>query len=402
MSTTTTSPARSGWRFDATPHDYVISDVHVVLPGRVTDRAAVAVENGLITDVLETSTIRGDIDGNGMLLAPGLIDVHSDALEKERTPRPSAELPWDYAMASFEGKVVAAGITTVFHGAGFHNKISDGVARRPSLALELCDVVDAFTSTRVDHQVLHRFNVRSDQGAELISTRIADLPPGAGPILLSHEDHTPGQGQYADVGHFVDTLVESGEDRAEVERRVQERMAQAARTEHVREANLAWAGELASSGGARLLGHDPDTVEAIDQLLARGGAVAEFPTTMAAARHARECGLLTVAGAPNVLRGSSHSGNVSAAELVTAGLVDALASDYLPSGLLGSLAVLHRDLGLDLPDAFHLITAGPAAVAGLTDRGRIEPGMRGDLALVDLGSRWPTAVATFSAASMRS
>ncbi|SEE82359.1 alpha-D-ribose 1-methylphosphonate 5-triphosphate diphosphatase [Ruania alba] len=398
---TTISAVRQGWRFGTTPADYVISDVHVVLPGRVTDRAAVAVENGLIAEVVESAKIRGDVDGGGLLLAPGLIDVHSDALEKERTPRPSAELPWDYAMASFEGKVVAAGITTVFHGAGFHNKVSDGVARRPSLALELCDVVDAFTSTRVDHRVLHRFNVRSDQGAELIGTRIADLSPGTGPILLSHEDHTPGQGQYADVGHFIDTLVESGEDRAEVERRVQERMEQAARTEHVREANLTWAGELASSGRARLLGHDPDTAEAIDQLLARGGAVAEFPTTLAAARRARECGLLTVAGAPNVLRGSSHSGNVSAAELITAGLVDALASDYLPSGLLGSLAVLRRDLGVEPPEAFRLLTAGPAAVAGLSDRGRIEPGLRADLVLVDLDRQWPTAVSTFSATGVR-
>ncbi|MCW0215528.1 MAG: amidohydrolase family protein, partial [Pseudonocardia sp.] len=189
-----------------------------------------------------------------------------------------------------------------------------------------------------------------------------------------------------------------GEDRETATRRVRERMAEARRTEPVRDANLAWAGELARSGRARLLGHDPDSAEAIDRLVERGGAVAEFPTTLAAARRARRCGLVTVAGAPNVLRGGSHSGNVSAAELVGEGLVDALASDYLPSGLLGAVATLVRARVSTLPEAVGLVTSGPALVAGLEDRGRIAPGLLADLALVDDAGRWPYVVATFKSA----
>lgn len=385
------------WSLGRTPASYAIANVRAVLPDRVTEPATVVVVDGRIADVVEGGAApRGDVDGAGLLLTPGFIDVHSDALEKERAPRPSARLPWDFALASFEAKLVATGITTIFHGAGFHNKVSDGVRRRPSSALELCEAVDGFASTRVDHRVLHRFNVRSTDGVELVQQRLDGLGEGA-PVLLSHEDHTPGQGQYLDIEHFIGALVAGGEDREEATQRVHERIAEAARTEHVRDANLAWTGDLARSGRVRLLGHDPDSPEAIDALVERGGAVAEFPTTLPAARRARERGLVVVAGAPNVLRGGSHSGNVSAVELVSAGLVDALASDYLPSGLLGGVATLVRDGLADLPTAIGLVTSGPAKVAGLTDRGRIEPGALADLALIDDSGRWPQVVTTFKA-----
>lgn len=399
MPALSTAPAPDDtWPLDRPPSSYVLGNVRAVLADRVTGPASVVVEDGLVADVAEgPRRPRQDVDGRGLLLTPGLIDVHSDALEKERVPRPTAQLPWGFALASLESKLVAAGVTTIFHGAGFHNRVSDNVRRTPRTALELCHVVDEYTSTRVDHRVLHRFNVRAD-GAELIRERLAGLPPGAGPILLSHEDHTPGQGQYADIGHFIDSLVAGGQDRQEATARTMERIAEAERTGHIRDANLAWAGDLARNGQARLLGHDPDCAEAIDALVARGGRIAEFPTTMQAACRAREHGLLIVAGAPNVLRGGSHSGNVSAAELVKEGLVDALASDYLPAGLLGAVATLVRSGLATMPQAVRLVTAGPAAVANLPDRGRIATGFRADFALIDDRDTWPKVITTFTAA----
>jgi alpha-D-ribose 1-methylphosphonate 5-triphosphate diphosphatase len=385
-----------GWRLGDAPASYVVSNVRVALADRITEPAAIVVEDGRIVEVVERGSLRGDVDGASMLLAPGLIDVHSDALEKERAPRPSAQLPWDFALASYESKLVAAGITTMFHGAGFHNKVTNGVTRDPETTLTMCGVVDEAPRTRVDHRVLHRFNVRADEGARVLRSRIEALPEGE-LILLSHEDHTPGQGQYADVEHFIESLVAGGEDRAEARTRVRERMAEAEQTLHIRDANLAWAGELARSGRVRLFGHDADSPEAIDELVQRGGAVAEFPTTIEAARRAREHGLLIVAGGPNVLRGGSHSGNVSASELVAEGLVDAIASDYLPTSLLGGVATLVRDAHVGLARALRLVTAGAAAAAGLSDRGSIEPGLRADLVLIDDRGRWPRAVTTFSA-----
>ncbi|MEV0621386.1 alpha-D-ribose 1-methylphosphonate 5-triphosphate diphosphatase [Nonomuraea sp. NPDC050404] len=387
------------WTLGPAPESYVLSNVRVVLGDRVSDPASVAVERGVIAEVVERPHPPvGDADGGGLLLMPGLIDVHSDALEKERAPRPSAVLPWDFALASLEGKLVGAGVTTVFHGAAFQTKSGHGVTRTPATALDVCETIDRHQSVQVDHRVLHRFTIRSADGANLLRERLRARAQDAGPLLLSHEDHTPGQGQYADVGHFIDTLVAGGQDRAEATAHVERRMAEAHLTDEVRAANLAWVEELAREGRVRLLGHDPDSAEAIDALAGRGGSVAEFPTTVEAARRAREAGLLIVAGAPNVLRGESHSGNVAATELISHGLVDALASDYLPAGLLGSVAVLVRRGLASLPEAVGLVTAGPAAVAGLGDRGRIAPGLAADFALVDDRTRWPRVVATMKSA----
>lgn len=392
----TLAPTRPSWSLGIRPREYVITNVRAVLPDRITDSSAVAVRDGIITDVVpEAHGMQGDVDGSGMLLSPGFIDVHSDALEKEHEPRPSATLPWAFAVGSFESKLVGAGTTTIFHGAGFHRKASDGVARTPEKAMDMCRALDAHTRRRVDHRVLHRFDVMG-AGAELIEQRMEENPASC-PILLSHEDHTPGQGQYADVEKFVDTLVAGGEDRDAARARVQERMERAERNRATREANLAWAGEVAAAGRARLMGHDPDSAEAIDALVARGGTVAEFPTTLEAARRAKELGLLTVAGAPNVLRGGSHSGNVSALELIREGLVDALASDYLINGLLGAVTALVRAGEVAQHEAYRLITAGPAAVAGLADRGSIAPGLRADMVLIDDRGTWPHVVQTFSA-----
>lgn len=385
----------SGWPVGEPPASYRIGNARVVLSDRVTEPATVIVTDGLIEEVTE-QVLPADVDARGRLLLPGLIDVHSDALEKERAPRANAVLPWDFALSSYEAKLVAAGVTTIFHGAGFQHKAAGGTERSPERALELCGAVDAHASSRVDHRVLHRFAVRSEGGADLLRRRLDSLPEGAQP-LVSHEDHTPGQGQYADQQVLIKAIMgDGGLDREAAEQRVADILTDAERTEPLRRDNLAWLGDLARAGRIRLLGHDPDTAAAIDELHERGATTAEFPTTVEAARRARDLGLTSVAGAPNVLRGRSHSGNVGAAELIGFGLVDALASDYLPSALLGAVFTLVRSGVAELPAAAHLVTAGPAAVAGLEDRGRIAPGLLADFALVDdQGAGWPTVLATF-------
>jgi alpha-D-ribose 1-methylphosphonate 5-triphosphate diphosphatase len=139
----------------------------------------------------------------------------------------------------------------------------------------------------------------------------------------------------------------------------------------------------------RLVGHDPASAAEIAALAGRGGAVAEFPTTVEAAAAARERGMPVVMGAPNALRGGSHSGNASARELVARGLVTALASDYLPSGLLAAAFLLAADGVTTLPAAVGLVTAGAADAVGLPDRGALSPGSRADLVLAEAGQPWP-------------
>ncbi|MGJ3507442.1 alpha-D-ribose 1-methylphosphonate 5-triphosphate diphosphatase [Enemella sp. A6] len=385
------------WRAGLAPDDYVLGNVRAVLTDRIVDRARVVVRQGRIAEITDRPGAH-DLDGAGLLVTPGFIDVHSDALEKEHAPRPSAELPWDFALTAFEGRCAASGVTTVFHGAAFRPINLDGAQRSVQKAGELCEVVDdaAGRRTRVDHRVLYRVDIISAESVAAFAERLAALPDNVVP-LVSHEDHTPGQGQYADPTKLEDWLMQSrGLTRAEAVTEVADRRAEASELAGLRREHLDWFGVLAHSGRIRLLGHDPDTAKSVDELLGRGGAVAEFPTTVEAARRARELGLLIVAGAPNLLRGGSHTGNVSALALARGGLVDAIASDYLPPALLGSVARLARE-SRDLPSAVSLVTSGAARVAGLDDRGELAEGKRADLALIDDRAEWPHVVQTLTA-----
>lgn len=383
------------WALGAPRGDYTLRHVRAVLPDRIVEDATVVVRGGRIIDVTkQVGDGVSDVDGANLLLMPGFVDVHSDALEQERVPRPHAEVPIEFALASFEGRVAGAGTTTMFHGAAFQHKNTRGIERAPERALDVCTIADESTSYRVDHQVLHRLDVLSREGAEVLRRRVEALPRNAPPPLVSHEDHTPGQGQYADPENLRRYMRGEGRSEQEIEEHIAQRIRERDDNLHVREANLAWLSSLAKAGRVRLMGHDPDTRQEIAALMARGGAVAEFPTTVEAAETAREAGLLIVAGAPNVLRGASHSGNVAAADLAERGLVDALASDYLPTSLLAA-ATLLAGTGMGLPRAVSLISRGPALVADLPDRGAIVPGMRADFALVDDGlGAWPRVVGT--------
>lgn len=388
----------NAWPLAQQATDYTIRHVRAVLPDQVLPDAAIVVREGRIAAI--EPSYRGttaDLDGSGALLLPGLVDVHTDALEKERMPRPGTALPWDFSLASFESKLVAAGITTVFHGAGFQHHTATGNDRSVELALQMCELIDAAPRHRVDHRILHRVDIRSAEGVDALARRLAQISEYGEPVLVSHEDHTPGQGQYADRTHMERYIVHAdGKSADEARARVDQLVEEAQRTVGVRDEALRFLGDLARAGRIRLMGHDPDTVEVVDAMLHRGALASEFPTTMAAARRSRELGLQIVAGAPNVLRGGSHAGNVSAAELVSEGLVDALASDYLPTGLLAAVWVLVRQGACDLPAAVRLVTSGPAQVAGLTDRGALQVGMRADLVLVDDRFEWPRALTTLT------
>ena len=384
------------WPLRTPPADYVIGNVSAVLPDRIADDVRIVVRDGRIATVERHDGRHADVDGSGLLCLPGLIDVHSDGLERERLPRPGAEVPWEFALVSFEGKLRAAGITTVYHGASFQQPRATEPARSVEGALQMCALVgDRRSGGPVDHRVLHRLDLRSDAGFEALRRHLSTV---AETVLVSHEDHTPGQGQYADRRFLERYLagtqgISDDEARRQVDDKIAERDADA----HLRERALQWLGEQARPGRVRLVGHDPASAAEIEQLHDRGGSVAEFPTTLGAALAARSLGMPVVMGAPNVLRGSSHSGNVAAHDLAQRGLVTALASDYLPYGLLAAVFLLVQQGIATLPDAVGLVTSGPAQVAGLTDRGALVEGLRADLVLVQHGGAWPVVRAVLRA-----
>lgn len=369
----------------------LLTNVRAVLPDRIADRASIAVEDGRIVGVEAGRCYAAGVDGGGALCLPGLIDTHSDAIEKEIMPRPAVELDESFALRSLEGRVLAAGITTVCHGIGFEDSPHHG--RSVDLATRLVDAIEQRRQSDgapVDHRILYRVPARSVSGVDAALARLgAGQGPGE-PPLLSFEDHTPGQGQFRDLNRFKQylsrTRMETGED---VDRYIARRIAEGQALLGKRDENLARVSELAITGAARVLVHDCEEAPDMDDARAWGAEVAEFPLSVGAARVARDHGMPVVMGAPNVLRGGSHSGNVDAEEVIRHGLCTSLASDYLPSSLLAAIFLLVERGVVSLAQAVRLVTSGPAEVLGIADRGRIEVGARADLTLVWLDGRWP-------------
>ncbi|MFF2496386.1 alpha-D-ribose 1-methylphosphonate 5-triphosphate diphosphatase [Agromyces sp. NPDC058064] len=380
------------WPAAGAPADYVLGHVRAVLPDRVLDDARIVVRDGLIAEAGPHPSGAGcDLDGRGAMCLPGLVDVHSDALARELHPRPGAAVPVGFALRSAEARLRAAGITTAYHGVAFQSQSPVGLPIGSPGAGEVTATIDELAGSgdaAGGTAILHRVDVRCADGIAALEERIAAHPGRV--LVVSHEDHTPGQGQYADPASMRRWLV-TGEGMGEPDAAAHVEAWRTARDEKLdlRDRALERLGVLARAGRIRLFGHDPASTADIDELAARGGAVAEFPTTIEAARRARRRGLVVVAGAPNALRGRSHAGNVSASELVAAGLVDALASDYLPGAQLAAALRLAR-LGLcTLPEAIGLIGSGPCRAVGLEDRGAITAGRRADLVVADLDGEWP-------------
>lgn len=369
--------------------NFSITNVYAVLPHRVVENATVVIEDGIISSVLENGTPLGDVvDGRNAMCIPGVIDTHSDGLEMEPRPRPNVRLPLDFSLCSFEAKVQAAGITTLFHGIGYENEGNRTIEYANALVDEIEKYVES-SLAHISHHVLYRLDARDNDGFEALKTRFEQSLPAGGP-LVSFEDHTPGQGQYRDRSYFEKWVMDSRnlseqEARKHVDAIIEERDAML----HNRERALPWLTSLAHNGSIRLMAHDPATEDDVVEAATWSASIAEFPTTIEAARKAREIGMRIVCGAPNVLRGGSHSGNVSASELISLGLCDGLSSDYLPFSMLGAVGTLVRDKVCSLVDAVGLVTSGPATTVGLTHRGRLEVGMKADLTLCTLNGSIP-------------
>lgn len=358
---------------------YTLGHVQILTSFGVLDDQLVSVVDGKIEQIGQhPAGLVADLDGRGHLCLPGIVDLHSDALSREYRPRPGARLPIDLALQAAEGNLLAAGVTTAFHAVSFQAKTPVGIPIGSPNAPEVHEEIRSYQDPRMDHHVLHRLDVRCPVGVQMLKSVLdrEHVP------LISYEDHTPGQGQYRDRTVMERWLQEAQHMGAQqsvehVDSLISDRDQQLA----FREQTLQWLSELAASQRIRLMGHDPVTSAEIDQLVQRHATIAEFPTTLEAARHARLHGIDTVAGAPNVLLGKSHSGNVAAIDLARAGVLSILASDYLPSSMLVAAFEL-ADVGLlSLYEAVRLISENPAKAAGLLDRGVVSEGYRADLVL---------------------
>jgi alpha-D-ribose 1-methylphosphonate 5-triphosphate diphosphatase len=328
------------------------------------------------------------LDWSGDWLVPGLVDIHTDNLEKHYQPRPGAL--WDAygAALSHDGQCAAAGVTTVLDSLSLHGR-NDGLDRKLALGPMIAgvDAAQADGALRAEHLLHLRCEVTNPELLGLLEPH-ADNPRLK---LLSVMDHTPGQRQTSDVEGLQARMVAAGRNEAEIEEMLARRHAD--RDPSIAESNRRSVVGFAREYGVPLCAHDDATIEHVDEAHDDGCVIAEFPVTLVAARAARAHGMAICMGAPNFVRGRSHSGNLSARECAEHDLLDILASDYVPLSMLRSAFMLIDEFGWSPQRAVSVVAAGPARSVGLTDRGEIAPGQRADLLRVSRRTAgWPVPV----------
>ncbi len=356
----------------------ILSNARVVLEHETLLRGTVHVVDGRIAGIdrgVSSLPAAEDLDGDWLL--PGLIEVHTDNLERHVTPRPKVSFPMRGALQAHDAELAAAGITTVLDAIGVGDPYGDGFrSRDQSSLLGVLDQLEAAGLLRSRHLIHVRCELPAANAQELFE-HFAGHPRLR---LISLMDHTPGQRQWTDIEQartFYTGKKGWGDAKFDEEMRIApERQARNAQP------NRDWFAAFARRHGVALATHDDTTVAHVDEALELGATMSEFPTTLAAARHAHAHGLVTIAGAPNVVRGASHSGNVAAIDLAREGVLDGLSSDYVPGSLLQAAWCLYRDAGFGMPEAVRVVSRGPAEAAGLHDRGRLAPGLHADMVRV--------------------
>ena len=317
----------------------------------------------------------GAIDCEGDYVAPGLIELHTDNLERHLTPRPKVNWPKRAAVLGHDRELAGAGITSVFDALRVGSEADQKSHGYLRYARETVDhILD-----QINHRALkvsHHIHLRAELCTETLVEELYEFSVNDRVRLVSLMDHTPGQRQFRDMSKHREYLMgKHGYNDAEVEAHwTKLRELQTLYLEKNRAATVAYATEV----GAILASHDDTTLEDVLESDRLGITVAEFPTTLEAAEACRAKAQFIVMGAPNIVRGGSHSGNVAAQELARGGLLDILSSDYVPAALLNA-AVSLGTLLEDMAAGIRTVTACPADAVGFDDRGRIAPEKRADL-----------------------
>jgi alpha-D-ribose 1-methylphosphonate 5-triphosphate diphosphatase len=354
----------------------ILTNAAIVLGDRVL-HGTIVLRDGLIADIAEgraAATSAEDLGGD--ILMPGIIDLHTDNLERQVQPRVGARWPSRSAYLAHDAQCAAAGVTTVFDALCVGNLNFDNEDRVRTFREGVADLT-ALADTGL-FKSDHFLHLRCELPAENMLGLVEAVVPHPLTRMMSLMDHTPGVGQYADLARFRKRRGIDGLPLAEIDAQIDELQAKRIL---LRAPNRRALLEMVRGRAIVLASHDDETLEEVAENHADGIGISEFPVRLVAARGAKALGMDVIAGAPNIVRGGSHSGNVAAAELIAAGAVDALASDYVPPALVEA-AFTAADAGLSVPAAVALVTSGPARLAGLTDRGRIAIGLRADLVRV--------------------
>ena len=353
----------------------ILTNARLILEDEVVTGTVAFDESGIRSVDQGRSSLPEAIDAQGDYVAPGLVEMHTDNMEKHFMPRPKVFWPNGLAAALVhDAQMAAAGVTTVYDAICAGTPFSAKDYRKDIFA----DVMDALRlgSAEGVFRIDHRIHMRCELTSPDLLKDIEPYQDDSLVQLVSLMDHTPGQRQWRDIAHLRTYALGNGKTEAEFEEDVTVRQ-----REGTANVGRNWSAvvEMFQARGIPIATHDDTTVEHVEAGIASGAVISEFPTTVEAAQAAKQRGLATIAGAPNVVRGGSHSGGVSVAELAEKDLLDGLSSDYVPASLLQAVLKLRDKHGITLPAAMAKVTWKVADILGLRDRGHLKSGLRADL-----------------------
>ncbi|MTI43464.1 alpha-D-ribose 1-methylphosphonate 5-triphosphate diphosphatase [Roseibium hamelinense] len=355
-------------------------NARLVLPDEIVNGSVVCDRDGLISDLDSGSPSTGGHDCDGDYLIPGLVELHTDHLEVHYAPRPKVHWNPVSAVQAHDAQIACAGITTVFDALRV-GMDEDADLRYQDMRL----LADAIETGQTENRLRadHFIHLRCEVSAPDVLQAFTVFEDDDRVRLISLMDHTPGQRQFVSLHSFRAYYQgKKGFSDAEMDAFIIERQQRADKNAPENRKKIA---AHAKDRGISIASHDDATIIHVDEAIALDTKIAEFPTTLEAAKASRGAGMAVLMGAPNVVRGGSHSGNVSARELAENGCLDVLSSDYVPVSLVQAAFQLAEEVdSISLPQAISKVTSIPAEAIGLNDRGKLEIGRRADLVQVKM------------------
>ena len=381
--------------------NFIINNARIVTPTEVIDGGGIAVKNGIIAQV-SGSPIHDDLpgfenlDAKGLILMPGIIDIHTDAMDYEINPRTSADFPIDVAFSELEKKLCGAGITTVYHSIhlGYRDAEFNLCSKYSRLQVFENVYAEARKHTMINNKIHLRYEISGKEDYDLCFELIEK-----GYIsLFSFMDHTPGQGQYP-LDKYLLAARRRGVSEQEA---MQELEMKRARPSISKEQIKALACFL-KDRNIPIASHDDDSVEKVNENHEMGISICEFPINMETARRATELNMSVTGGASNVLRGGSTGGNLHARDAIAEGVMDTICSDYYPPAILHSIFMLGEHHVLPLNQAINLATLNAARAVNMhQSTGSIEAGKDADMILIDYSNNFPTVIKTIVSGNISS
>ena len=355
----------------------VFTNAKIITADAVIEGSLEVCDGKIVEISSENSSLPNATDCEGNYLCPGFVELHTDNVERHLNPRPNSFWPARSAIINHDREIAGAGITTVFNALYVGDTMFGGRSHQ-----HMKDACDAVAAAKAEGHLKadHFLHLRCEVSVENLMDHLSTLLENDLAQLVSVMDHTPGQRQFVTIDSFksyYQTKYKMSD--AEFSEFVDVQIsAQVKYSEPNRRAVV----NAAKDRGIQLASHDDATIAHVNEAIADDVAIAEFPTTLEAARASHKAGLAVMMGAPNIVRGKSHNGNASARDFAEDGVLDIISSDYVPASLLHACLTLEENIeSISLPQAISMVTRIPAQKMGLNDRGVLAPGKQADIVL---------------------